>query len=88
MIFDIIGLMGVTLILVVYGLVHLDRIDVKKITFSVLNAIGAALILVSLYVDYNLPAVTIEVAWILISLYGIYAAIRRKKSWLTQLNIT
>lgn len=80
MIFDIIGLMGVTLILVVYGLLHLDRIDVKKITFSVLNAIGAALILVSLYVDYNLPAVTIEVAWILISLYGIYAAIRRKKS--------
>ncbi|MDB4218720.1 hypothetical protein OAI34_00935 [Emcibacteraceae bacterium] len=80
MIFDIIGLLGVTLILVVYGLVHLDRIDVKKITFSVLNAIGAALILVSLYVDYNLPAVTIEVAWILISLYGIYAAIRRKKS--------
>ena len=80
MIFDIIGLMGVTLILVVYGLVHLDRIDVKKITFSVLNSIGAALILVSLYVDYNLPAVTIEVAWILISLYGIYAAIRRKKS--------
>lgn len=80
MIFDIIGLMGVTLILVVYGLVHLNRIDVKKITFSVLNAIGAALILVSLYVDYNLPAVTIEVAWILISLYGIYAAIRRKKS--------
>tara|TARA_B110000046_G_C12701049_1_gene276593 strand:- start:41 stop:283 length:243 start_codon:yes stop_codon:yes gene_type:complete len=80
MIFDIIGLMGVTLILVVYGLVHLDRIDVKKITFSVLNAIGAALILVSLYVDYNLPAVTIEVAWIFISLYGIYAAIRRKKS--------
>ena len=80
MIFDIIGLMGVTLILVVYGLVHLDRIDVKKITFSVLNAIGAALILVSLYVDYNLPAVTIEVAWILISLYGIYAAMRRKKS--------
>jgi hypothetical protein len=79
-IFDIIGLMGVTLILVVYGLVHLDRIDVKKITFSVLNAIGAALILVSLYVDYNLPAVTIEVAWILISLYGIYTAIRRKKS--------
>lgn len=80
MIFDIIGLMGVTLILVVYGLVHLDRIDVKKITFSVLNAFGAALILVSLYVDYNLPAVTIEVAWILISLYGIYTAIRRKKS--------
>ena len=72
--------MGVTLILVVYGLVHLDRIDVKKITFSVLNAFGAALILVSLYVDYNLPAVTIEVAWILISLYGIYTAIRRKKS--------
>lgn len=80
MIFDIIGLLGVTLILVVYGLVHLDRIDVKKITFSVLNAFGAALILVSLYVDYNLPAVTIEVAWILISLYGIYTAIRRKKS--------
>lgn len=79
MIFDIIGLIGVALILVVYGLVHADRVDVKKVGFSVLNAIGAALILISLYNNFNLASVTIEVAWMLISFYGIYAALKRGK---------
>lgn len=80
MIFDIIGLIGVALILVVYGLVHADRMDVKKVSFSMLNAVGAGLILISLYVDFNLSAVTIEVAWMLISFYGIYAALKRNKT--------
>ena len=80
MLFDIIGLIGVSLILVVYALVHMDRMDVKALNFSVLNALGAGLILVSLTQDYNLSAVTIEVAWILISFYGIYNALKRGKS--------
>jgi hypothetical protein len=80
MIFDIIGLIGVALILVVYGLVHADRMDVKRVPFSAFNAVGAGLILISLYVDYNLSAVTIEVAWLLISVYGIFAAVRRGKA--------
>lgn len=80
MIFDIIGLIGVALILVVYGLVHADRMDVKKMAFSVLNAFGAGLILISLTQDFNLSAVAIEVAWMLISFYGIYAAFKRNRT--------
>ena len=38
---------------------------------SLLNAIGAALILVSLYFDFNFPSVVVEFFWLLISLFGI-----------------
>jgi len=37
----------------------------------VLNAVGAALIAVSLLVDFNLSAFLIEVFWVAISLIGI-----------------
>ena len=40
------------------------------------NLIGALLILVSLYFEWNFPSVVIEVFWAAISLYGIARARR------------
>ncbi len=78
MIYDLIGMAGVGMILSVYGLVQLDRMDVKAPVYSLLNGAGAALIIISLTVDFNLSAMVIEVAWLLISLFGLYQALRRK----------
>jgi hypothetical protein len=44
----------------------------------VLNAVGAGLITLSLCFDFNLSAFLIELAWILISLYGIVARLRQR----------
>jgi hypothetical protein len=43
--------------------------------YSLLNLIGASLILVSLYWAWNLPAAVMEGFWALISLYGLVRAI-------------
>lgn len=79
MLFDAIGLMGVVMILVTYGLVQVDHIDVKGIRYSFFNALGAFFILVSLYVDFNLSAFVIEVSWLLISIFGILNVFKRKR---------
>lgn len=42
--------------------------------YSLLNFIGAVLILVSLYWAWNLPAVAMEGFWALISAYGLLRA--------------
>lgn len=65
-------------ILVTYGLLQADRIRQESAWYSVANAVGAALVLYSLYYDFNLPAFMIESFWLLISLYGLGRSLRRR----------
>lgn len=69
--YDIIGTLGVFTILLTYFLLQLGRIKSEQLFYSVLNGIGAALILISLYYDFNLPSVIVETFWLVISFFGI-----------------
>ena len=62
MLFDIIGMIGVVMILVVYGAVQMEKMDVKSLAYSAVNALGAVLILISLLVNFNLASFVIEIA--------------------------
>lgn len=70
--YDLIGNVGVFMILIAYFMLQLNRINNHNLTFSLMNFGGAFLILVSLYFDFNLSAFLIEFFWLLISLYGIF----------------
>lgn len=72
---DLFGIIGALLIIVAYLLLQLRRIAAENVWFSTSNAAGAALILLSLWFDFNLAAVIIETFWLLISLYGIGVAL-------------
>ena len=68
---DYVGNVGVVLILGTYALLQLRKIDSRGLAFSVLNAVGAGLIIVSLVFHFNKSAMIVEIAWCLISLAGI-----------------
>lgn len=74
---DLIGLIGVLMILVTYGALTLEKIDPKGWRYSAGNASGAVLILFSLYFSFNLASFVIEIAWLAISLFGLWKAWRR-----------
>ncbi len=74
---DLIGLIGVLMILVTYGALTLEKIDPKGWRYSAGNGIGAVLILFSLYFSFNLASFVIEIAWLAISLFGLWKAWRR-----------
>jgi hypothetical protein len=67
---DVIGIIGVFIIVLAYILMQIDKMDPKGFNFSLLNTIGAILILVSLYYDWNLASFVMEVIWLSLSLYG------------------
>jgi hypothetical protein len=69
--YDILGSLGVAVIILTYVLLQIERVRSDQLIYSLLNAIGAALILVSLYFDYNFPSVVVEFFWLVISLFGI-----------------
>ena len=77
--FDVIGLIGVGLIIIFYALLQFEKVTAKDISYSLGNLIGAILILFSLSKNFNLPSVVIECFWIAISVYGLVKAIKNSK---------
>lgn len=68
---DILGVIGVGLILIAYAGATTGRLDPKQAPALLLNLTGALLILGSLYFDFNLSAVLMEGAWALVALFGL-----------------
>ena len=73
--FNVIGIIGVVLVLIAYLLLQIDKLSQDSITFSLLNFVGSIFILTSLYFSWNLPSGIIEIAWLLISFFGLNKAI-------------
>jgi hypothetical protein len=75
--FDILGTAGVAMIIITYVLLQTGRLQSTQLSYSLLNAAGAALILISLYYSFNLSAFIVEAFWLIISVYGIVRSLRR-----------
>lgn len=75
---DFVGNLGVAILMITYLLLQLDKIKSANLSYSVLNAVGASLIVASLIVDFNLSALLMEVFWVLISFIGIGRHFRLK----------
>jgi hypothetical protein len=75
---DFLGIIGVGIIVVTYLFLQLGKLRSDALAYSLMNAIGASLIVVSLLVNFNLSALLMEVFWVLISLLGVYRYFRFK----------
>ena len=69
---EILGLIGVASILLAYALLQAGAWTQRNRAYSLVNAVGAGLILFSLAFDPNVPAIAIETCWLLISLFGLW----------------
>jgi hypothetical protein len=78
--FDLAGFIGVLLIVIAYLLLQLDKLPSSSPRYSLLNAGGALLIIVSLIFAFNLSAFIVEVFWFLISLLGLWRSIMSRKN--------
>jgi hypothetical protein len=79
--YDIVGLIGVAVILAAYAATTLGRVDPRGAPALALNALGPGLILVSLSQRFNLSAAIVEAVWGLIALAGLARlALRRLRA--------
>jgi hypothetical protein len=76
---NVLGFIGVLLVLVAYSLQQMRRIDGNGLLYPLVNLIGAILILISLIYKPNMPAIVMEAAWALVSVIGIFFALRAKQ---------
>lgn len=78
--YDVVGLTGVALIIVTYVFLQLEKVRSETLIYSLLNAAGASLIIVSLIYNFNFSAFIVEFFWLLISLFGIGKYFLRKRN--------
>jgi hypothetical protein len=74
---DAIGMLGTLLVLVAYYLMQLEYADPRGLAYNMINFLGAVFLLVSLYFNFNLASVVMEVFWIGASLIGLWKYWRR-----------
>ena len=78
--FDLAGFIGVVMIVIAYLLLQLDKLPSSSLSYSLLNAAGALLIIISLIFKFNLSAFIVEVFWFLISLLGLTKSLVSRKN--------
>lgn len=78
--YDFIGNIGLVLLLGTYLLLQLGRIDSHGLPYSLLNALAALLIGISLLFAFNMSAFLVEVFWFFISLYGVVKCCLRRRA--------
>jgi hypothetical protein len=69
--YDFAGNIGVALMVLGYLLLQAEKIRSSDLTYSLMNGIGALLVVVSLLYRFNLSAFLVEGFWFLISVYGL-----------------
>ena len=77
--FDFAGFVGVVVIVAAYLLLQLNRLPSTAPAYSLLNAVGAFLVMLSLVFDFNLAAFLMEAFWFLISLFGLLRPLVTKR---------
>lgn len=75
---NLFGTCGALLFILSYFLLQRDKEFAKTASYSAFNLLAAALMLVSVYFDWNMGAVINNVFWVTLSLYGLYDARRQK----------
>ena len=78
--YDVIGFAGAAAIVAAYFANQQRWLRSEDWRYPCANLVGAALILVSLFFEWNFPSVVIEIFWITISLYGMAKALTNPPS--------
>ncbi|MGE5953504.1 MAG: CBU_0592 family membrane protein [Qipengyuania vulgaris] len=75
---DIIGFVGSFCIVAAFAYSNMAK-QMNLLLFNTVNFIGAALLAISLTVNYNLPTMVLEIVWMGIALFGIVKALRKPR---------
>ncbi|MBN8716561.1 CBU_0592 family membrane protein [Thermomonas sp.] len=69
--YDWVGLAGTALIVLSYFLLQAGRLHGNRLPYQLMNLLGAAGVLASLWGSFNISVFLLEATWAAISLYGI-----------------
>jgi len=76
---QILGTAGAVLVVGAYFLLQVGKLDPRGLAYSLVNALGAGSIVISLTVQWNLSAFLVEAFWFAVSVLGVWRWLRRRR---------
>jgi hypothetical protein len=76
---DLIGFAGSFFIVAAFAYSNLTT-QMNALWFNVANFLGAALLTISLTVNFNLPTMVLEIVWMAIAVFGITKALMARRA--------
>ncbi|WP_164503504.1 CBU_0592 family membrane protein [Pleionea sediminis] len=77
--YDAIGALGSLLIIGAFFFLQIEKIKSDSMSYSILNGLGAVLVLISVFYSFNLAALILQLFWLAISAIGIIRVVKKKK---------
>ncbi len=79
--YDGAGYLGVVLVLLAFLLLQAHKLHGTGLTYQLMNLVGALGVLLSLtFGGHNWSAFVMELAWLLISVYGVLRGVRQRRA--------
>ena len=76
---DWVGLIGVVVVLSAFFLLQAGKLHGNSFVYQLLNALGAAAVVLSLLFNFNLSAFVVETCWVAISIYGMWRGFKQRQ---------
>ncbi len=73
------GLTGVVLVLLAYGLVSAGKLQATEQRYQLINIVGTIGVLISLMVQWNLSSFLLNAAWLVIGIVGVLRMGRKER---------
>lgn len=77
--YDLAGNIGVVLMVLAYLLLQAEKLSSRSLSYSMMNGMGALLVVISLFYRFNLSAFLVEAFWLLISVFGLIKYLSRSR---------
>ena len=74
-----VGLVGAALVLYAYFMISQRKWSEQQKIYHIINIVGAAFILFSLFFNFNIASFVIQVVWIIIGFLGLFRLFRVPK---------
>jgi hypothetical protein len=78
--YDWIGMLGTLMVLAAFFLLQAGRLSGTGIVYQMLNLLGAGGVMVSLLGQFNVSVFFLELAWMLVSAYGIARSFKARRA--------
>ena len=78
--YDWVGMLGTLMVLAAFFLLQAGRLSGTGIVYQLLNLLGAGGVLVSLLGQFNVSVFFLELAWMLVSAYGIARSFKVRRT--------
>lgn len=78
--FVAIGMAGVVLVLLAYGLISSGRMTGEDVRYQLINIAGTTGILISLIAQWNLPSFIANAAWLMVGFVGLIRIWRKRRT--------